>query len=134
MGSRRHKELYCASCGERLIIEQHLLGELFHQYLNVEDGFITALFTTENHIGRVFVNEDALTDEHQLTILDYGRASEKGMLAELIFDNQAFASHHMMAAILGVILHLPPLKQTLASKQFQSRYLVRLIAWAEKRM
>ncbi|HEY3289921.1 MAG TPA: 4Fe-4S dicluster domain-containing protein [Anaerolineae bacterium] len=313
-------------------LDQHLLGELFYQYLNVEDGFITALFTTENHIGRVFVNEEALTDEHQLTILDYERASEvartassrsvgmcycrhkmshvgracdapmdicltfngvssslarhgyareidvsealdklqqardvglvqcgenqqqgvnficnccgcccealvaarkvgftravattnympvvdenrcngcgkcvnacpveamallsannprypklrkamvnmqvclgcgvcvractrdamhldareqrvitpidsvhrtvllaieKGMLAELIFDNQAFASHRMMAAILGVILHLPPLKRTLASAQFQSRYLVRLIEWAEKRM
>ena len=32
-----------------------------------------------------------------------------------------------MAAVLGVILKLPPLKQALASQQFRSRYLVGLI-------
>jgi hypothetical protein len=32
-----------------------------------------------------------------------------------------------MAAILGVILRLPPLKQALASRQLQSRYLEALI-------
>jgi hypothetical protein len=33
-----------------------------------------------------------------------------------------------MAAILGVILKLPPVAQALASRQLQSRYLERLIA------
>jgi hypothetical protein len=32
-----------------------------------------------------------------------------------------------MAAVLGVILKLPPIKQALASEQFKSRYLVSLI-------
>ena len=32
-----------------------------------------------------------------------------------------------MAAILGVILKLPPLKQILASRQMKSRYLDRLL-------
>ena len=32
-----------------------------------------------------------------------------------------------MAAILGAILKLPPLKQALASKQVKSRYLDRLL-------
>ena len=50
-------------------------------------------------------------------------AIEKGMLQNLIFDNQALWNHRAMAAILGVILKLPPIKQGLASKQFKSRYL-----------
>lgn len=54
-------------------------------------------------------------------------AIEKGMLADLIFDNQAFASHRAMAAILSVILKLPPLKKVLASKQMKSVYLDRLL-------
>jgi hypothetical protein len=32
-----------------------------------------------------------------------------------------------MAAILGVILALPPVKQALASRQFRSRYLEQLL-------
>jgi hypothetical protein len=33
-----------------------------------------------------------------------------------------------MAAVLGVILRLPPLKQAMASRQMKSRYLETLIA------
>ena len=55
-------------------------------------------------------------------------ALERGKLQNLIFDNQALASHRAMAAILGVILELPPVKQTLAKRQMRSRYLDRLLA------
>ncbi|MBM3306347.1 MAG: 4Fe-4S dicluster domain-containing protein [Candidatus Aminicenantes bacterium] len=55
-------------------------------------------------------------------------AIERGKLQNLIFDNQALRSHRAMAAVLGVILRLPPLKQALASKQMKSRYLETLIA------
>ena len=54
-------------------------------------------------------------------------AIERGTLQHLIFDNQALWSHRAMAAILGVILRLPPLKQALASRQMKSRYLERLV-------
>ena len=60
-------------------------------------------------------------------------AIERGMLPNLIFDNQALVSHRVMAAILGGILRLPPIKQTLASEQMKSRYLARLIDWGEAR-
>jgi ferredoxin len=59
-------------------------------------------------------------------------AIERGLLAQLIFDNQALYSHRAMAAILGVILRLPPLKQALASQQMKSIYLERLLRWGEK--
>ncbi len=56
------------------------------------------------------------------------QAIEKGTLQNLIFDNQAFANHRAMAAVLGVILKLPPLKQMLARKQFKSIYLDKLLS------
>jgi ferredoxin len=54
-------------------------------------------------------------------------AIERGMLQNLIFDNHALVSHRAMAAILGVILKLPPIKQAMASEQMKSNYLVSLI-------
>jgi ferredoxin len=56
------------------------------------------------------------------------QAIEKGTLQNLIFDNQAFANHRAMAAVLGVILKLPPFKQIMASKQFKSIYLDKLLS------
>ncbi len=58
------------------------------------------------------------------------QAVERGQLQDLIFDNHALASHRAMAAILGVILRLPPVKQAMASRQMRSRYLEKLIARA----
>jgi ferredoxin len=54
-------------------------------------------------------------------------AIERGKLQNLIFDDQALLSHRALAAILGVILKLPPLKQAMASRQMRSRYLETLI-------
>ena len=49
-------------------------------------------------------------------------------LVQGLFDNRALFSHRAMAAILGVILKLPPVKRAMASRQMQSRYLERLLA------
>jgi len=54
-------------------------------------------------------------------------ALERGRLQDCIFDNRALFSHRAMAAVLGVILRLPPTKQVLATRQMRSRYLVRLL-------
>jgi ferredoxin len=54
-------------------------------------------------------------------------AIERGKLQNLIFDNQALLSHRALAALFGVILRLPPIKQAMASKQVKSRYLEALI-------
>jgi ferredoxin len=58
------------------------------------------------------------------------QAIERGQLQNLIFDNHALASHRAMAAILGVILRLPPVKRAMASQQMRSRYLEKLIVRA----
>jgi ferredoxin len=60
------------------------------------------------------------------------QAVERGQLQDLIFDNRALASHRAMAAILGVILRLPPVKRAMASQQMGSRYLEAMIRKAEK--
>jgi ferredoxin len=58
-------------------IDQKALSELFYQYLNVEEEFVRELFTGgETQMGRAFVHESALTEENQLKVLDYERASE----------------------------------------------------------
>ena len=58
-------------------VDQKLLGELFYQYMNVEEEFIRALFTNgETQLGRVFVHEPVLTSENAVHVLDYERASE----------------------------------------------------------
>jgi hypothetical protein len=58
-------------------------------------------------------------------------AIERGKLQNLIFDNQVLWSHRAMAAVLGVILKLPPIKQVLASEQLRSRYLETLIRYTK---
>jgi ferredoxin len=65
-----------------------------------------------------------VTTAHRAVLM----AIERGKLQNLIFDNQAHWNHRAMAAILGVILKLPPVKQVMASKQMKSRYLDRLMA------
>jgi len=55
-------------------------------------------------------------------------AIERGTLQHLLFDNRALASHRAMAAVLGVILRLAPVKRAMASRQLKSRYLEALLA------
>jgi len=54
-------------------------------------------------------------------------AIERGKLQELIFDDQVLPSHRALAAVLGAILRLPPVKRALATEQVRSRYLEALV-------
>ncbi len=57
-------------------IDQKALSALFHQYLNVEEDFVKALFTEgETQLGRVFVQEPVLTKKNAAHVLDFERAS-----------------------------------------------------------
>ncbi len=47
-------------------------------------------------------------------------AVERGTLGNLIFDKQVLWSHRALAAALGALLRLPPLKRALASRQVKS--------------
>ncbi|HPO14143.1 MAG TPA: 4Fe-4S binding protein [Candidatus Hydrogenedentes bacterium] len=65
---------------------------------------------------RVFTPIDSV---HRVVVM----AIERGKLQDLIFDNQVAKSHRALAAVLGVILRLPPVQQALARNQMKSRYL-----------
>lgn len=64
-----------------------------------------------------------LTAAHRYVLM----ATERGKLQNLIFDNQVMASHRMLAALLGAVLKLPPVKRAMASRQLKSRYLEALL-------
>jgi ferredoxin len=77
-------------------IDQKLLSELFHQYLNVEEEFIQQLFCGgESRPGRVFVNETELSAEISLHVLDYERASEIVRTARHISVGICYCRHKM---------------------------------------
>lgn len=54
-------------------------------------------------------------------------ALERGTFQHLLFDRGALASHRAMAAILGAILRLGPVRRDLARRALRSRYLERLL-------
>ena len=75
--------------------DQKLLAELFHQYINVEDEFVKALFAGDTKVGRVFVNEDALPPQNALHVLDYERSSDVINTASHIGVGTCYCRHKM---------------------------------------
>ncbi|KLU64588.1 NAD(P)H-quinone oxidoreductase subunit I, chloroplastic [Desulfosporosinus acididurans] len=74
---------------------QRILAELFYQYLNVEEDFVRDLFVTETKLGRIFVNEQALSTVNDLHILDYERSSEIIKKASHIGVGTCYCRHKM---------------------------------------
>ncbi|MFZ1042249.1 MAG: 4Fe-4S dicluster domain-containing protein [Anaerolineales bacterium] len=78
-------------------INQKVLGELFYQYLNVEEEFIRQLFVRgETQLGRVFVHEPSLSMANTLHVLDYERASEVIHTASHRGVGVCYCRHKMM--------------------------------------
>lgn len=77
-------------------IDQTLLAELLHQYLEVEDDFVKALFRGETQMGRTFVNEQALSNENALHVLDYERASHTIETAKFMGVSSCYCRHKKM--------------------------------------
>ena len=78
-------------------IDQKVLGELFYQYLNVEEDFIRSLFVRgETQLGRVFVHEPVLSNDNALYVLDYERASEVIQTATQRGIGVCYCRHKMM--------------------------------------
>lgn len=71
--------------------------------------------------SRVITPRDAM---HRTVVM----AIERDKLQHLIFDNRVLFSHRALAALLGVILKLPPIKQLFANRQIKSHYLEALLA------
>ena len=129
----------CVGCGKCIVVCPTEALSLVSKH-DIKRNKKIAVITPENCIGcGVCVNvckpnsiEMNARDERILTPVDITHrvvieAIEKGKLHNLIYDNQAHFNHRVLAAILGVILKLPPVKQIMASEQMKSKYLVRLI-------
>jgi len=77
-------------------VDQKMLAELFHQYINVEEDFVKALFTVgETQLGRVFVSESSLPQDCALHVLDYERASHVVESASHIGVGVCYCRHKM---------------------------------------
>ena len=77
-------------------IDQKVLAELYYQYLNVEEDFIKDLFySAETKLGRVFVQEEVLTNDNEVTILDYEKATHIIEEAEHIAVGMCYCRHKM---------------------------------------
>jgi len=80
----------------RTDIDQQLLSELYHQYLNVEGEFMHDLFYgVETKLGRVFVQELMVSESEAVHILDYERATHVIETAEHIAVGMCYCRHKM---------------------------------------
>lgn len=78
-------------------LDQKLLGQLYYQYMNVEEDFIKSLFTDgQTQLGRIFVQEAVLSNENALHVLDYERASEVIKTSSKIGISMCYCRHKMM--------------------------------------
>lgn len=77
-------------------IDQKLLSELYYQYMNEEEDFIKDLFySTETKLGRVYVQEEVLTNDNEVTILDYERATHIIEESKHIGISMCYCRHRM---------------------------------------
>jgi Pyruvate/2-oxoacid:ferredoxin oxidoreductase delta subunit len=79
-------------------IDQHSLGQLLYQYMNVEEDFVRNLFFgSDTKIVRAFVNEEALATNTSdiLEIMDYERATHVINSAEHIGIGVCYCRHKM---------------------------------------
>ena len=70
--------------------------------------------------GRVLTPVDTV---HRTVVM----AVERGTLQNLIFDNQVLESHRALAAVLGAVLRLEPVKRALAANLLKSRYVAAVL-------
>ena len=75
-------------------IDQKLLSELFYQYLDVEEEFIKDLFfATETRQFRVLVQEEVLSKDNEVHILDLERSSQVIESASHIAVSTCYCRH-----------------------------------------
>ena len=87
-------------------IDQKLLSELFYQYLNIEEDFIKDLFLgSETRIGRIFVQEEVLSRDNLVSILDHEKATHTIETASCIGISMCYCRHKM--AHMGMACDAP---------------------------
>lgn len=75
------------------VFDQKLLSELFHQYIEKEEEFTRKLLTLKTPVGRILVNENSLSPEDEVYVLDYEKATEIIKNAESIGVSRCYCRH-----------------------------------------
>ncbi len=77
-------------------LDQHVLGQLYHEYMNVEEDFIKELFgDVDTKLGRAFVNEPVLSADQSLNVLDFERSTHVIEDASHIGISMCYCRHKM---------------------------------------
>ena len=95
--------------GENMIMMTHIRRMVIVNRWNMVFNVLTKAIILKRRPVQVIT---PVNSTHRFVL----QAIEKGTLQNLVFDNQAFASHRAMAAVFGTILKLPPLKQAMAGR------------------
>lgn len=75
--------------------DKKVLSELYYQYVNAEEDFITRIFSIEPSIMRAFVHENTIEKEDRAVVLDYERASHIIDTATCITVGICYCRHKM---------------------------------------
>ncbi len=77
-------------------IDQHSLGQLLHQYMNIEEDFVRELFYgIETKMVRAFANESVIPEHDLIEIMDYERATSVIKGAAHIGLSTCYCRHKM---------------------------------------
>lgn len=75
--------------------DRKILSELFHQYINHEEGFLHSVLGQEPAIARTLVHEDMIQEKDMSEVLDYERASNVIKTADCITVGTCYCRHKM---------------------------------------
>lgn len=75
--------------------DKQVLSELYYQYINTEEDFVKSVLSTQPHIGRAYVQEDAIQEKDRAIVLDYERATHVIDTATCITVGTCYCRHKM---------------------------------------
>ena len=75
--------------------DKEVLSELYYQYVNTEPDFIRSVFAIEPSILRIFVQEDTISENDRVVVLDYERATHIIDTATRITVGICYCRHKM---------------------------------------
>ncbi len=75
--------------------DRKVLSELFHQYINIEEGFLKQVLNLDPMIARTFIHENTIQEKDLPKVLDYEKATEVINTATCITVGTCYCRHKM---------------------------------------
>lgn len=73
--------------------DEDLLSKLFHQYLNVEEGYLEEVFALDVPLYRIYIQENTIEKEDQSVVMDYERVSNVIKNANFVTVSTCYCRH-----------------------------------------